>query len=142
MSVLSWGYQIDAAVECSWKDAKETYALMRITLNNGESARVLGILHDKPGFAVSVFLSFFSYPQFNLSLLGKEVAPNSPTQTFLVIGVDLRSFLQLGNQLVDGLLILLCVEVHDECVDHICGCGCWIIGWIERDRAVVFVCVS
>jgi hypothetical protein len=93
-------------------------------------------------FAASAFLSFFSYPQFNLSFLEKELATNSPTQTLLVIGVDLRSFLQLGNQLVDGLLILLCVEVHDECVDHDDDCIWWRIGWIERDCAVVFVCVS
>lgn len=105
------------------EDAKETYALVRITLDDGESARVLGILHDKPICRISI--PFFSLIfQFNLSLLEKEVAPNSPTQTFLVIGVDLRSFLQLGNQLVDGLLILLCVKVHDECVDHFCGCVC------------------
>jgi hypothetical protein len=34
-------------MQMRWRMQK-TYALMRITLDDGESARVLGILHDKP----------------------------------------------------------------------------------------------
>jgi hypothetical protein len=97
-----------------------TYALMSITLDNSESARVLGILHDEPIPQISLLSpSPFSSP---LSIHHRsQDAKNSPTQTFLVISVDLRSFLELGDQLVDGLLVLLCVEVYDECVDHCCG---------------------
>ena len=90
---------------------------MRITLDDCEGARVLGILHDKPISHISLQ---------SLSFTTTQRQKYSPAQTFLVIGVDLRSFLQLGNQLVDGLLVLLCVKVYDECVDH--GCGCVVRG--------------
>jgi hypothetical protein len=92
---------------------------MSITLDNRESARVLSILHDKPIPHISL-LSPLPLPPLPIHHRSQD-AKNSPTQTFLVIGVDLRSFLQLGNQLVDGLLVLLCVEVNDKCVDHCCG---------------------
>jgi hypothetical protein len=98
-----------------------TYALMSITLDNSESARVLGVLHDKPVLHISLPLLLLPSSLPFQSTIGVKMQKNSPTQTFLVIGVDLRSFLQLGNQLVDGLLVLLCVEVYDECVDHCCG---------------------
>ena len=41
-----------------------------------------------------------------------------PSETLLVVGVNLAGFLQLGDELVDGLLVLLGVEMNDECVDH------------------------
>lgn len=44
---------------------------------------------------------------------------NIPAKTLLVVCVDLGSFLQLCNQFVDALLVILCVEVHNESVDHI-----------------------
>lgn len=87
---------------------------MRITLDNGEGARVLGILHDEPCLPIeSAYLRF--------KIIRKSMRVHSPTQTFLVVGIDLRSFLQLGDQLVDGVLVLLGIEVNDECVDHCCG---------------------
>lgn len=95
---------------------------MRITLDDGEGARVLGVLHDKP----------ISTRQLSFSLILLHLLSYSPAQTFLVVSVDLRSLLQLGNQLVDGLLVLLGVEVNDECVDHCCGL-CVVRGnWLDE----------
>jgi len=98
---------------------------MRITLDDGEGARILGILHDKPAILHQHLSPLFPFPS-----LEKRI--HSPAQTFLVVSVDLRSFLQLGDQLVDGLLVLLGVEVNDECVDHYCGCVLCekeLVGW-------------
>jgi hypothetical protein len=41
----------------TWR-MQRTYALMRITLDDSESARVLGILHDKPVYRIISILSF------------------------------------------------------------------------------------
>ena len=45
----------------------------------------------------------------------------SPTESLLVVGVDLARLLELGDELGDALGIILGVEVDDECVDHFCG---------------------
>lgn len=98
---------------------------MRITLNDGEGARVLGILHDEPVSRISLLI----FPPLYFL---HRTRMHSPAQAFLVISVDLGSLLQLGNQLVDGLLVLLGVEVNDECVDHCCGLCCereLIVDW-------------
>jgi hypothetical protein len=51
------------------EEIEKTYALMSITLDNRESARVLGILHDKPIFHISHLLSPFSFVSSPFSLL-------------------------------------------------------------------------
>lgn len=45
----------------------------------------------------------------------------SPSKSLLVITVDLAGLLELSDELVDGLLVLLGVEVDDESVDHFGG---------------------
>ena len=41
-----------------------------------------------------------------------------PRESLLVLGVDAASLDQLGSELLEGLLIVLGVEVNDNCVDH------------------------
>jgi hypothetical protein len=45
----------------------------------------------------------------------------SPAKGLLVVAVDLARFLELGDELADGLGIILSVEVNDESVNHVCG---------------------
>lgn len=45
----------------------------------------------------------------------------SPSKRLLVIAVDLAGLLELSDELVDGLLVLLGVEVDNESVDHFDG---------------------
>jgi hypothetical protein len=45
----------------------------------------------------------------------------SPAKGLLVVAVDLARLLELGDELADGLGIILGVEVNDESVDHDCG---------------------
>ena len=45
----------------------------------------------------------------------------SPTESLLVVAVDLARLLELGDELADGLGIILGVEVNNESVDHVCG---------------------
>jgi len=44
----------------------------------------------------------------------------SPAKGLLVVAVDLARLLELGDELADGLGIILSVEVNDESVDHVC----------------------
>lgn len=62
-----------------------------------------------------------------------------PAETLLVIGVDLASFLELCDQLVDGLLVLLGVKVHDESVNH--GDGCENLILVRRIGMKLICCV-
>jgi hypothetical protein len=59
-----------------------------ISLNNCEGTGILDVLHHKPG------------------------------NGFLVLGVDPASLDELGRKLIDALLVILGVEVNDDCVDH------------------------
>lgn len=51
-----------------------------------------------------------------------------PTKRFSVLGVHLTRLLQLPEQLLDARLVVLGVQVHDDCVDHFvlscCSCLC------------------
>jgi len=67
-----------------------------------------------------------------------------PAQTFLVIAVNLTSFLQFADELLDWFLVLLCVQVNDNCVNHFVRCeelDFWFRGsdWYTDGR---FLCLS
>jgi hypothetical protein len=65
-----------------------TYALLLVTLDDGERPLVLGVLHDEP------------------------------RQRLAVLAVDLASLDELGLELGNALSRVLGVQVDDDCVDH------------------------
>lgn len=77
-----------------------TYTLVLVALDNGEGPWVRDALHDVP------------------------------VQSLLVVAVDARRLDQLGLELLDGLGVLVGVQVHGDCVDHLCGEGeeAWLSG--------------
>lgn len=103
---------------------------MRVAFDNGEGAGVLSVLHDEPGYANCISIYIFLErrdPGFERELrCSGFVEPKShhlgiiPSESLLVVGVDLAGLLKLGDQLVDALLVIFGVEVDDECVDHVC----------------------
>jgi hypothetical protein len=74
-------------------DEKEgfTYRFLEVPLDDSKFARVDCVLHDEP------------------------------RQCFLVFAVHLTGFYELCAQLLDAFLVLLGVEVDDDCVYHGCG---------------------
>jgi hypothetical protein len=65
-----------------------TYALLLVTLDDGERPLVLGVLHDEP------------------------------RQRLAVLAVDLAGLDELGLELGNALGRVLGVQVDDDCVDH------------------------
>jgi hypothetical protein len=77
-------------------------ALVLVTLDNGEGARVLVVLHHEPKYHVSfIFGKCWSQGSY------------SPAMALLVFAVDLARLLEFGDELADGLGVLLSIEVHD-----------------------------
>lgn len=76
-----------------------TYALVLVTLDNGEVPGVGGALHDEPADGL------------------------------LVVGVDAAGLDQLGLEPVDRLGVVVGVQVDGDSVDHLGRLSCFVLGF-------------
>lgn len=96
-----------------------TYALLLVSLDDGEVPGVRGGLHDEPA------------------------------ERLLVLGVDAGRLDQLGLELVDAVGLVVGVQVYGDYVDHVgrlvisLFLGCSVVRLLEcvSARVCVYVCV-